>query len=246
MTSFTLSIFSTPSRTLMMTASSYPVSLPSGPRGRRAAALGAMLLAAACGGGGARQTTDTAGVVATTTPATVPPGAGPGAVPATAPASTADTATMTPDHRFLRSMSDHHQGLILMVHYVAEDRKSPGVLADARQLDRAQDAELDTMVTMLEKQYRDPYTPTVLPNNQAMLDSLKAIPGTGVAFDTTFLHMVIAHHREGVRMMDRAIPTLTDARVRTMAERMRRDQTREIAQFERQMRAMARGSAGHR
>lgn len=223
-----------------MSQLSHPARHATHPTRHRAAPVLAVTLVAtmACGGSGTQRTTDTAGAVATATPAMVPSGAAPGAVPATA-ADTADTTRMTPDQRFLRNMSNHHQGLIQMAHYVMEDRKSPGVLADAQKLDRAQDAELDTMRTMLQTRFREQYTPTVLPQNQAMFDSLRAVPGTGVPFDTTFLHLIIAHHREAVRMVNQALPTLTDARLRTMAERMRRDQTREIAQFERQKRTMA-------
>lgn len=167
---------------------------------------------------------DTAVAVAVGTPAAGTSGAAPAV----------DTARLTPDHRFLRMMSDHHQGLIEMAHYEAEDRKSPGVLADARRLDRVQDAELDTMVTMLEKTYRDPYTPSVMPANRAMLDTLRQ--AKGAAFDSTFLRMVVAHHREAIAMIDSALPSLADAKVRAMAKRMRADQTKEIAEFERRLR----------
>lgn len=146
----------------------------------------------------------------------------------------ADTTAMPPDQRFLESMSDHHQGLVAMAHYELEDRKSPGVIADANKFDKSQDAELDTMVTMLEKQYKDPYTPKLMPSNQAMLDSLKAAQGS--AFDSTFRHLVIEHHAEGLGMMKQWLPTLTNPTLRTMVQRMQADQMRDTVQLRRELR----------
>ena len=132
------------------------------------------------------------------------------------------------NHDFLRMMSDHHQGLIALVHPTVERQDvSPNVRADARTFDKAQDAELDTMMTMLEKSYKDPYTPRVMPENKAMSDSVLAKSGT--AFDRAFRQEVIMHHQMAIKMIDQYLPKLTDARLKAMVQRMRADQTREIA-----------------
>ena len=138
------------------------------------------------------------------------------------------------NHDFLRMMSDHHQGLIALVHPTVERQDvSPSVRADARKFDTAQDAELDTMMTMLEKTYKDPYTPKVMPENKAMNDSTLAT--SGPAFDRAFRAEVIRHHQMGIRRMDQYLPKLTDAKLKTMVQRMRADQTREIAELRQQL-----------
>ena len=142
--------------------------------------------------------------------------------------------TGNPDHDFLRMMSDHHKGLIALVHATVDRQGvSADVRADARKFDKAQDAELDTMTTMLEQAYKDPYTPKVMPENKAMTDSVLAKSGT--AFDRAFRQEVIMHHEMGIRMMDQYLPNLTDAKLKTMVQRMRADQTREIADLRRKV-----------
>ncbi|MDB4883732.1 MAG: hypothetical protein JWL95_2498 [Gemmatimonadetes bacterium] len=142
--------------------------------------------------------------------------------------------TGNPDHDFLRLMSDHHKGMIALAHATI-DRKdaSASVRAEARTFDRKQDAELDTMTTMLEQSFKDPYTPKITPENQAMIDSTLA--KTGPAFDRAFRETVIKHHQGAVKMVDEYLPKLTDAKLKTMAQRMRSDQQREISQLQQQI-----------
>ncbi len=139
--------------------------------------------------------------------------------------------TGNPDRDFLRMMSDHHKGLIALAHETM-DRKgaAASVREDASKMDKKQDAELDTMTTMLEQTFKDAYAPKVMPENKTMNDSTLA--KTGPAFDRAFRETVIMHHQEGIKMMDEYLPKLTDPKVKSMAQRMRNDQTREIAELQ--------------
>ena len=135
------------------------------------------------------------------------------------------------DRDFLRMMSDHHKGLIAMAHLTVEEKKgSAAAQADARKLDKKQDAELDSMMTKLEQQYKDAYAPKVMPSNQKMVDDLKGL--SGAAFDSTFYHHVIMHHQQAIGMIDELLPKMKDAKVKAMAERMKQDQTKEIQEFQ--------------
>ena len=141
-------------------------------------------------------------------------------------------ATGDPDRDFLRMMSEHHKGMIAMAHLTIEEKKgSAGTQADAEKLDTKQDAELDSMVTKLEQQYKDAYDPKIMPDNQKMVDELK--PLTGAAYDRMFYHHVVQHHQQATQMIDHHVPMLKDAKIKAMAERMKRDQTREIEEFRR-------------
>ena len=137
------------------------------------------------------------------------------------------------DQDFLRMMTDHHKGLIVMAH-LTKDRKEGGTaVADATKLDVAQDAELDHMVTMLEKDFKDAYSPKVSPAHQAMADALKS--KTGKEYDRTFYQNVIKHHQEAITMVDGYLPNAKNAMLKQMAEKMKADQTREIADYQRKV-----------
>ena len=140
-------------------------------------------------------------------------------------------ATGDPDRDFLRTMSEHHKGMIAMAHLTVEEKKgSATTQADAKKLDTKQDAEVDSMVTRLERQYKDPYNPKIMPDNQKMVEDLKSL--AGAAYDRMFYHHVVQHHQQATQMIDHYLPMLKDAKVKAMAERMKRDQTREIAEFQ--------------
>ena len=136
------------------------------------------------------------------------------------------------DQDFLRMMSDHHRGLIAMAHLSTEgDKKgSAQAQADAQKLDRKQDAELDSMTTMLEQQFKDKYDPMIMPSNQAMVDQIKS--QSGAAYDKTFYQNVVKHHQQALKMIDEFSPKLQNAQIKRMAQRMKEDQQREIREFE--------------
>ncbi|HEY0779862.1 MAG TPA: DUF305 domain-containing protein [Gemmatirosa sp.] len=136
---------------------------------------------------------------------------------------------------FLRMMVDHHQGLIVMGDSASARATRAATKADAHKLRDEQATEQRRMETMLHRTYGvDSVQPTVIPSNQAMLDTLGH--ASGAEYDRMFYRFVIAHHREALAMIDQALPHLTPE-VRGMAAGMRAKQQREIAQLERKMRA---------
>ena len=132
---------------------------------------------------------------------------------------------------FLRMMSDHHEGLILMADSAKGRVQSADAKAKARELDEKQHREQRQMLTMLRREYQDSVTPMVMPSNRAMLDSVVR-GGQGGEVDRVFYRQVIAHHREAIQMVDKMQSQLT-GEVRSMAQRMRTEQQREIQELER-------------
>ena len=133
------------------------------------------------------------------------------------------------DHDFLRMMSDHHKGMILMAHNTKDRKEGGSAVADAKKIDAAQDKELDHMVSMLEKDFKDPYAPKVMPDNQAMADELKGKSGTD--YDRTFYQNVIKHHTQAITMVDEYLPKAKNAMLKAMAEKIKADQAKEITLF---------------
>lgn len=134
---------------------------------------------------------------------------------------------------FLRMMSDHHQGLILIADSAKGRVQTADAKAKARDADEKQHREQQQMLTMLRRQYQDSITPMVMPSNRAMLDSVVRAAPAG-AVDQVFYRQVIAHHREALQMIDQMESQLK-GEVRSMAQRMRSDQQREIQELERKV-----------
>lgn len=186
-------------------------------------ALALMLATAACGGsdGGSDQAaagSDTSAAVA----------ADPAAPAADAGAATAGNA----DQQFLREMTNHHQGMMGMVAQATE-KGSTEVKTSAAQMGQKQQAEQQEMLALLQTQGAS-HQPTVIPGNQVMVDSLAKLPA-GADFDMAFHMMTIEHHREGIAMVDRFLPQLTNPQVRQIAERTKADQQTDIKEHEGKM-----------
>ena len=137
------------------------------------------------------------------------------------------------DHDFLRMMSDHHKGMIAMAHMTKERTDVGSAAADAKTIDAAQDKELDRMVTMLEKDFKDAYKPKVMADNQEMSDKMKGKKGT--EYERAFYENTIKHHQEAVKMVDEYLPKGRSAAIKQMAEKIKADQTKEIAEFQKKI-----------
>lgn len=133
------------------------------------------------------------------------------------------------DQEFLRMMSDHHEGLIRMAMAAMTRASTPAAQGDAHRLHTKQLDEQKQMLAMLRNTYGETVVPMTMPSARTMNDSLES--KSGLDYDRTFYANVIAHHREGIKMMDDVLSRLTKADVRQMAEKMKADQQREITEF---------------
>ncbi|MDQ3516410.1 MAG: DUF305 domain-containing protein [Gemmatimonadota bacterium] len=136
------------------------------------------------------------------------------------------------DHEFLRMMVDHHEGMIVMADTALDRLTGATAKADARKLHDVQRQERDRMIGMIKDWYSEAYMPMPMPSNTAMIDSLQRT-SRGSVYDRVFYRQVVNHHTEALRMVDAYLPRAKRAEVRQMAEKMRTDQAREIADFER-------------
>ena len=134
------------------------------------------------------------------------------------------------DHDFLRMMSDHHKGLILLAHMTKERKDGGPAAADAKRLDTKQDEELDQMMNMLEKNYKDAYAPKAISAHRAMADDLKSRHGK--EYDRTFYQDIVKHHKEAIKMIDDYLPRAKNEAVKQMAEKMKADRMKEIRDYE--------------
>ena len=129
---------------------------------------------------------------------------------------------------FLRMMSDHHQGLVAMSD-TAMGKLGATAKSDAQKLRTEQKQEQDHMLQMLRSDYKDSVTPMILPSNQRMISTVAQTSASDA--DRVYYQQVIAHHREGVQMIDKMLPQLTGM-TKDMATSSRAKQQKEIAEFE--------------
>ncbi|MEP6601232.1 MAG: DUF305 domain-containing protein, partial [Nitrospirota bacterium] len=102
------------------------------------------LVATAC----APKSDDTAATGGESATAAAPPTQQPPADNAMAGAAGAPSG-MPADQEFLRMMSDHHTGMVLMAHEAIERKEKLASKADAKKFDQEQDSELDRMRSAL-------------------------------------------------------------------------------------------------
>lgn len=155
------------------------------------------------------------------------------AAPDTAMAGMNRPAPKDGDHEFLRMMADHHEGMIQMGMAAMTKASTPAAQGDAHTMHTAQLAEQKTMVEMVKASYGETLTPMLMPSNKAMVADLES--KSGADYDRAFYTNVIAHHREGIRMVDEMTPKLANAEVQQMAAKMKADQQKEIAAMEKKV-----------
>jgi uncharacterized protein (DUF305 family) len=198
----------------------------------RPAVVALLAIASACSGGG--DSTDTAAAPAATM--------GHGANPADTGMGAMSHGMAGMDHgamasrsepkdsnqSFLRMMSDHHQGLVVMSDS-AMAKLGATAKSDAQKLRGDQQREMDHMLMMLRSDYKDSVTPMIMPSNQAMISAVAQASASDA--DRVYYQQVISHHREGVQMIDRMLPHLSGMS-KDMASSSRTKQQKEIAEFE--------------
>jgi uncharacterized protein (DUF305 family) len=184
------------------------------------AVAASVLLLSACSGTKAPDARDTSAAAAAPVAAPV----------AAAPASATPAAGATDaDHDFLKAMSDHHKGMIGMAHITKDNKQKLTTKKLATRIDSEQDAELDAMVTMLEQDFKDPYTPKMSAADQALEDDLKT--KTGKAYDRAFIDNTVAHHKAAVALIDAYLPNAKNEKVKALAAKMRTGLEGEIAEL---------------
>jgi uncharacterized protein (DUF305 family) len=140
------------------------------------------------------------------------------------------TAPRDSNHAFLRMMVDHHAGIVALSDS-AGPRLGSSSQPDAQAIGSEQRSEQQRLLAMLSSQYGDQAMPVPMPGYHRMMDSLRQAP-PGTDADRAYYRQVIAHHQEGVRMIERMTPHLS-GEMRAMAETMRASMRREMDRLQR-------------
>lgn len=148
--------------------------------------------------------------------------------------------------KFTRVMADHHMQLLQFLDTIDYRLRLPEAQQDAMSLRARQSEEHQQLLARLGVRGTGGTGAGSTPRDSAMTEggrtqqepqqSIRDRDGgavdKGPRVDRAFYDFVIAHHQDGIRMVDAALPTLTDPELRSMAEKMRDDQRREVALYE--------------
>jgi len=146
----------------------------------------------------------------------------------TAAAGAAHAVHDEADREFLSLMIGHHTEMLAIAE-AAMAGATGQAKDDAESVFREQSVERDSMASMLRIQYADLTAPSIAETARTKADSLRRLAGGRAGH--AFYDMTIAHHRQGIAMIDEYAARLSP-RLRTMASRMKSEQLAEIADFQ--------------
>lgn len=146
------------------------------------------------------------------------------------------TASMPGDVQFMAMMTNHHEGLIAMGAQAMDKASDDSVKTAAQHLHTKQQKDRDEMLGMMSQMRMTQHKPMMMARNKAQLDSLTA--KTGKEYDRYFLQTAIAHHQEGISMIDEFLSKMKDAKAKQMAERMKTEQQKEIRELQGKLKAL--------
>jgi uncharacterized protein (DUF305 family) len=144
------------------------------------------------------------------------------------------TPSLDADQDFLRMMIDHHEGIIQLTNTVANLRDST-LDREAHALHDRQEAEQKKLIALAKRVARDSVKPNLSTWGDGLSGALRGL--AGAAYGKKFYEQVVAHHKEGNRIIDEMTPNLRNAEVKQVAKKMKADWTAEIARFEKKVAA---------
>lgn len=139
-------------------------------------------------------------------------------------------ASMPADVQFMGMMTSHHEGMIAMGAQAMDKASDDSVKTAAHNMHTKQQMERDEMLRMMSQMGMAQHKPMMMGKNKAQLDSLTARAGKD--YDRYFLETTIAHHQEGIGMIDEFLPKMKDAKTKQLAERMKSEQQKEIRELQ--------------
>jgi uncharacterized protein (DUF305 family) len=156
------------------------------------------------------------------------------------------------DVGFMRDMIAHHEQAVQLGLLGVANGEDPGVEHFAQEAIVAQQWEVGYMTALLEDwgydtgsldrdamTWMDMATPLSQMPGMATPEQLAELRDLrGAEADAAFLQLMTDHHIGGVHMAEEAAATASDERVRALAERMARNQQREIQEYQRQAEAL--------
>jgi hypothetical protein len=147
---------------------------------------------------------------------------------AAAPAGAQAPSGLTPDQQFLQALADNCRGVELLAHATLHRTGTFPSKTDAQKVDKQHDDEMDHIRAAL-KMLSDTYAPRASHADSATAAALTK--QTGAAYDQAFRTDVVQIDQREIQLIDKYAPQLTNAQIKTMAQRLRVAAQAEIKQL---------------
>jgi uncharacterized protein (DUF305 family) len=145
-----------------------------------------------------------------------------------------------PEQAFLQAMVPHHQSAIDMARVAKREGESSFVKQLAGSITSAQEEEIGQMRNIHERLFRSPLRPDERAHDALGLSAEEAgmnhMDGGAMLrgkrpFDRAFVDAMIPHHEGAIAMARAVLKETRDAELRQLAQRIIRDQEREISEM---------------
>ena len=122
-------------------------------------------------------------------------------------------------------MSDHHAGLMVVIHAAIESNRSPSLQLAIRKIEDDYDRELDAISNMLRRIYDDKHVPIADRDYTRTAQTLRA----GTRDSTIFFRTALKNDEQALQMASDYLPKARNAQVKRFADQLRGDQPRRVA-----------------
>lgn len=148
-----------------------------------------------------------------------------------APEPTRIKPTGNQNHDLLRLISDHQASVILMTHAIVESRESTAVVGEARKLEEEDDHELERVVRLLRKKFKDSYAGQPSLESRFVASSVRSRPSED--HSRIFAINVVQTESDLIGAIDGLLPKLSDSATRELASTIARNHKAKLARLRR-------------
>jgi uncharacterized protein (DUF305 family) len=146
------------------------------------------------------------------------------------------------DVAFLSQMIAHHQGALTMSRDALPSLKDKHVRQHAQNIIASQKKEIAEMTSLLQSDYK---TKPSMAHMSKMHADMKGMMSMRSNDDKMFLQMMTPHHQGAIEMSRLALKNSSSPKVKALANRIVKDQSAEISDFQKLLKQGAAPGATH-
>jgi uncharacterized protein (DUF305 family) len=138
------------------------------------------------------------------------------------------------DELFIDAMVPHHQGAIDMAEVALQNAEHPEIRTLATNIISAQEAEIEQLKAIKQRQYGTAEVPTQLSSEEMQMMGMTMSPqelANEQPFDKAFIDAMIPHHHSAIEMAQVAQENSTDPEIQDLAQGIITGQQAEIQQM---------------
>ncbi len=148
------------------------------------------------------------------------------------PAQMMANSSATTENRFIEMMRMHHESGVEMAQIALQKSQNSDVKKASQKIIDTQSKEMDQFAKWQKKWYSQLDTKSEIANMaMPMMDTSALKEKMGKDFDSEYLNMMVTHHEGAIQMAQDASAKLQHKEVKSLAEKIIKDQTSEITKL---------------